>query len=86
MEHNLETKFNISSNSIPMRVSRLEFFTVNFVYEDVICKKKHFFPAYSTRLALRLCDTFGMLLCMEIVHNSWRSESNPPPDFWDFYF
>ena len=43
-------------------------FTVNFVFENVICKVKHFTWLVHA-LALRLCDTFGMLLYMEIVNN-----------------
>ena len=50
-------------------MSRIKFFTVSFVFDNMMCKVKHFFLV-STHLALRLCDTFGMLLCMEIVNNS----------------
>ena len=51
-----------------VRLSRIKFFTVNFVFENLMYTKvKHFFFTVSTPMALRLCDTFGMLKC---IHKS----------------
>ena len=56
-----------------VRVSRFQFFTVNFVFENVMCKVKHYFPGWYTLGTEAACYTFGMVFvytCMEIVNNS----------------
>ena len=66
MKHHMAKKDLTTSEPIcEVQVSRISFLTVIFVFEMLMCKARFFFQL-SISMELKLCDTLGMLLSINV--------------------